>query len=598
MTRQVKRIVAISALLLSLAIGAWMVQLHAHLKLWGHLPIFLFSAAWVCMLVLLAARWKAGDPRWRWLLLSSVAGILLAAGFPPSPLTPLMFVGFVPLLLAEQEIGFAGRKHGRQTLLFAYNTFVIWNILTTFWVANTAFVAGIVAIWLNSFFMAVPFWAFHITRRYLPSLAYLAFIAYWLSFELLHLNWEISWTWLNLGNAFAEYPAWVQWYEYTGTFGGSLWILTANYLIFKLVNQLKHTQTWPKVEVVRLLAVILLPIGVSVVRYFTYREQGKPAEVVVVQPNFEPHYQKFDLPEELQLTRFLSLSEQTLTPQTAYLVWPETSFGMLEVRHISEDEQIIRIREFLRKHAGLQLVTGVNSYKIFEPGEPLTPHTRESQRSSGTVHWELYNAAIQMTGDSATEIQHYKKSKLVPGAEMLPYRKLFFFLEPLVEKLDGSMAGHGTQPERTPFKSPVGQVAPVICYESVYGEYFTGYVRQGAQAAFIMTNDGWWDLTAGHRQHLRFASLRAIETRRDIARSANTGISGFVNQRGDVRQATRYGEGSAIRDNVQLSDNITFYVRWGDLIGRISLFVTLVLLLNTVVRFITSISSQRNPQVL
>ena len=90
-------------------------------------------------------------------------------------------------------------------------------------------------------------------------------------------------------------------------------------------------------------------------------------------------------------------------------------------------------------------------------------------------------------------------------------------------------------------------MAPVICYESVYGEYSTGYIKKGAQAIFIMTNDGWWDNTAGHRQHLYFASLRAIEARRAIARSANTGISAFVNQRGDILQPTRYDEPIAIK---------------------------------------------------
>ncbi|MBK8704010.1 MAG: hypothetical protein IPN33_10570 [Saprospiraceae bacterium] len=141
--------------------------------------------------------------------------------------------------------------------------------------------------------------------------------------------------------------------------------------------------------------------------------------------------------------------------------------------------------------------------------------------------------------------------------------------------------GHATRTIH--FNSGKAGIGPAICYESVFGEYFTGYIRKGAQAIFIMTNDGWWDNTAGHRQHLWYASLRAIETRRSIARAANTGISAFVNARGDISQPTAYGEQAAIRQKITLSDQRTLYVKWGDMIARIAIFLALLWLLNTIV---------------
>ena len=101
---------------------------------------------------------------------------------------------------------------------------------------------------------------------------------------------------------------------------------------------------------------------------------------------------------------------------------------------------------------------------------------------------------------------------------------------------------------------------------------------------FIGTNDGWWDNTAGHRQHLRYARLRAIETRRSIARSANTGVSALINQRGEILQPTKYGEAAAIRGELRLNQAITFYVRWGDVVARLAMFAAIILLLNTFVR--------------
>ena len=141
-----------------------------------------------------------------------------------------------------------------------------------------------------------------------------------------------------------------------------------------------------------------------------------------------------------------------------------------------------------------------------------------------------------------------------------------------------------SQKERSAFKASDLGVAPVICYESVFGEYTTGYVKNGANALFIVTNDGWWDNTAGHKQHLLFASLRAIETRRPIARSANTGISCLINQRGDILQPTEYDEAATVKGTLLFNDTITFYVRYGDLIGRLAGFISILLLLNVIAK--------------
>ena len=178
----------------------------------------------------------------------------------------------------------------------------------------------------------------------------------------------------------------------------------------------------------------------------------------------------------------------------------------------------------------------------------------------------------------------YKKSKLVPGPEIFPFREILFFMEPVINKLDGTVEGVGGQPNRASMASKVGAIAPVICYESVFGEYHTGYIKAGAEAIFVMTNDGWWDNTAGHRQHLYFASLRAIETRKAVARSANTGISAFINQRGDITQATKYDEPIAIKSAILLNDKKTFYVKAGDIIARLSSFIAIIFLLNMLVR--------------
>ena len=155
--------------------------------------------------------------------------------------------------------------------------------------------------------------------------------------------------------------------------------------------------------------------------------------------------------------------------------------------------------------------------------------------------------------------------------------------------MGGTVAGNGIQSERTVFWDEAREqaIAPVICYESIYGEYCTEYVRKGANAIFIVTNDGWWDDSPGFRQHLKFASLRAIETRRSVARSANTGISGYINQRGDILEATDYEVDAVLNSKIKFNDEITFYTKWGDFIARIAGLLAVLLLLNAIVHKLT-----------
>jgi len=187
----------------------------------------------------------------------------------------------------------------------------------------------------------------------------------------------------------------------------------------------------------------------------------------------------------------------------------------------------------------------------------------------------VYNTALFVRPKDP--LLFYHKSKLVPGVEILPYPEVFGVLTDLVFSFGGTSGGYGRQTERTVFQNQAGVgIAPAICYESIYGDFMTSYVRSGADFITIITNDGWWGNTPGHRQHLAMASLRAIETRRSIARSANTGISAFINQRGDLLQATQYWKQDVLRGDLKLNHALTFYVRHGDYIGWAAVWVSLV----------------------
>jgi apolipoprotein N-acyltransferase len=221
------------------------------------------------------------------------------------------------------------------------------------------------------------------------------------------------------------------------------------------------------------------------------------------------------------------------------------------------------------------LVTGIDALKVLKKGEPHSRATRKYKTNSDTIFYEAYNAATQFIANEDS-LPIAIKSKLVPGAELLPYNQFLFFLAPIFEKLEGTVEGLGMQKHRSVFfnKEHTFGVAPIICYESIFGEYCSEYARRGAQVLFVVTNDGWWDNSPGFRQHAAFARLRAIELRRDVVRSANMGQSCFINQRGDIFQQTPYGKGGAIKGTVQPNATLTFYAKYRDILAKIAICLT------------------------
>jgi len=192
----------------------------------------------------------------------------------------------------------------------------------------------------------------------------------------------------------------------------------------------------------------------------------------------------------------------------------------------------------------------------------------------------MYNAAAMINAGNNPPI--YYKSKLVVGVELFPYQTI---LRPLIGEslinLGGSVASLGTQKQRSVFAIKDVKLAPIICYESIYGDFVNGYVKKGAQFLAVITNDGWWQNSQGHKQHLMLSKLRSIENRRDLVRSANTGVSAIINQKGDLLQHLDYGTKGILKASINLNNRLTFYNRYGDYIARVSQFLSILLLLTT-----------------
>ncbi|MGB4399611.1 MAG: apolipoprotein N-acyltransferase, partial [Daejeonella sp.] len=303
---------------------------------------------------------------------------------------------------------------------------------------------------------------------------------------------------------------------------------------------------------------------VSLLIYFNYTEKANPANIVVVQPNIDP-YEKFgSLNPATQIERMIHLSDSLGQPNTEFFIWPETAISQkTEEAQIRDEPNFQRIQAFLSKYKNGNLLSGIESFSLYDSQKTATARFDESTGK----YFDVFNAAVLI--ENSPTVQFYHKSKLVPGVEQTPFSNTMSFLKPAFEAFGGSAGSYGKQDEPSVFYSQSGiGAAPVICYESIWGEYVGEYVKKDAQFIAIITNDGWWGNTSGKDQHLQYAKLRAIETRRWVARSANTGISAFINQRGDITQQTEWWVPAALKADINLNDELTFYVEHGDYIAR------------------------------
>lgn len=510
-----------------------------------------------------------------------LSGMLLALSWPTYGLPILLFIAFVPLLYAEYSLRMKEVSFIKLKLLgLSYLSFFIWNLITTYWLYFSTPFGGAFAVLVNSLLMSVVFIIYHIVAKRVDFRAGATFfICIWMAFEYLHLNWEFSWPWLNLGNAFSEFPQWIQWYEYTGIFGGTLWVLLVNFGILKMLLLYRqfHERDIISRGLIKNGLIILLPILISYIILWNYEESTKTIEAVVLQPNINPYTEKYNTTDTRIGELLNELAEEAITPVTKIVISPETVFADGTIfRDFENSEANFFSRQFVKRHPKMAFLSGIAMYDRFQDPARVQPQSNQI----GPSDWyDDYNSAFMVTARDS--VAFYHKSKLVVGVENFPYQE---FLKPLLGDvmidLGGTVAMKTTQKERAVFELLEGEkVAPIICYESVYGEYVTDYVDAGADFLAIITNDAWWGNTQGHQQHLSYARLRAIETRRSIARSANTGISAFINPKGEIVASLGYEKQGALRGKISLNDEITFYTRFGNYLARIAIFLMIFIFL-------------------
>ena len=520
------------------------------------------------------------------LLLAALTVLLMSIPFLVPHCGWLALIGWVPLLCLEH---IASQTGIRRLWPWHYGIFVLWNAATTFWVCNATLGGGLFAIFANALQMSLIFGLFRLSKKHFTGVVPYLFLALaWIAWERWYLtSAQISWPWLVLGNAFARSTGLVQWYEYTGTLGGSLWVWAVNLSVFGMMVSLSNGnwQRWNgkarAAAVIGLVALLAAPVAVSMVLFARYEEPQEKLPVIIAQPNIDP-YHKFEALSQDEQNAILedqfrqALRGRTDTAGNILLLSPETFTNDIITGFPAESRTWRRFTALQEEFPGTHVMLGASGYTRIESAERPSPNARFLHDN---LWYHSHNLAV-MAGTGET----YLKSKLVVGVEMMPYPKVFRPLDDLLGGVMGRCVGQETRTTLSCGDVPLGCA---ICYESIYGEFCTAYVRAGARALVIITNDAWWGDTPGYRQHLSYACLRAIETRRAIARCANTGLSAIIDARGDILAQTSWWTKEILQGEIALEDCQTFFVQNGDIIGRLCSLLFFLLLTALAVRILT-----------
>ena len=504
-------------------------------------------------------------------ILSIFSGLLLAFSWVETGFFPLVFFAFIPLLILEKNLSLKRKQSSLLMFGYSFLSFFLFNIITTYWIWHATIVGAFAAFIINAILMSLVMVLFHKVRYILGNKkGYLFFIFLWISMEFLHLNWELAWPWLTLGNVFASCPNLVQWYEYTGVLGGSLWILVINVLLYRFLVS-KHTK-----DILVPCVIFLIPIAISqIIKLSLEKIPQKYEEVVIVQPNVDPYKDKFNRDAQQQLDDFIKISRTKITPKTNLLVGPETTLQeTIWENKIANTESILKLRNLQKDFPNLNVLIGSSTFKYL--GEVKETNSRKLRDNTW---YNIYNTAIFLDLDSTISLYH--KTKLVPGVEQIPYSFILNKIGDFTVDLGGTSGSLSVDNSIDRFEYNELKILPLICYESIFGDIITS---RESNVIVIITNDGWWKNTSGYKQHFQYARLRAIEQRKSIIRSANTGISAVISPIGEIESETNWDEEVAINSYVAVNNTITFYNKFGDFLGRIFSFIAVLLLFSSIVK--------------
>ncbi|MFH1359781.1 MAG: apolipoprotein N-acyltransferase [Candidatus Omnitrophota bacterium] len=480
--------------------------------------------------------------RFKTFWLSVASALLLNFSFPKIHFAFLAFVALVPFFLALDG------KKPKRCFWIGYFTGILFFVMTLYWFIHvTAAGACALILYLSLYFglFAVGYCAFS-KKSFLTRLILLPCL--WVGLEFLRAHLLTGFGWVSLGQSQYTNLNLIQFADITGMLGVSFYIVMVNVLVkefvaFRLHNNFKahRHEIFAPCFLVVILTTVIFTYGL--VR-MDQDIDGPAAKIAVVQANIAQDLKWSPPAWPVILEKYLVLTREAAQENPQLIIWPESSFPgyVWEMPEVFEE-----LKDFvheMRIPLLIGLVTRVND--------------------------RYYNSAVLISEDGEV-IRQYDKLHLVMFGEYIPLRKMLPFLSTIVP-IDDFTAGRNFTLFPIPgLKGNNKKLSVLICFEDTVPELSANFVGRGANLLVNITNDAWFKDTKAPYLHLAASVFRAIENRRGLIRAANTGVSCFIDAKGEIIREVQDSTGKATyvtgvpMENIELSQRKTFYTKYQDL---------------------------------
>ena len=379
----------------------------------------------------------------------------------------------------------------------------------------------------------------------------------WVSLEYIRAHLLTGFPWASLAYSQSQFISVIQIVDITGIYGLSFLIVFINVSLFLLLNHFYSFQAEKikpailRINIITAIFLFLATIGYGHWKIFYHKNHTgkKPLKVALLQGNIDQNH-KWDM--NYQQKVYETYQEMTLDSakeNPGLIVWPEAATPFYFSSNEVYQKKLLRL--------------GKESKSFILFGSPRYTRTDKNTTS--------FNSAFLISPEKKV-LGQYDKMHLVPFGEYVPFKNLLFF----VDKMVTGIGDFGSGTEFSVFSLPEWQFSVLICFEVIFPDQVRRFVKTGAEFLVNITNDAWFGKSAASYQHISMVIFRAIENRRPVIRAANTGITGIINNRGEViAQADIFIRDKIAGEIFPEKNYQTVYTRYGDIFAILVILCTM-----------------------
>ena len=496
-----------------------------------------------------------------------ISGLLLIPSFAPVDLYPFAWIALIPLLVSLKG------KDKRAAFSLGMISGFVYFVGTVYWISHSMRVYGylpvaatVAVMVVLCLYLALYVGSFSILfnivkdRSQVPASVIVPVL--WVSLEFLRTYALTGFPWSVLGYSQYRFLTMIQIADITGIYGVSFLVAATNGMLYDVVSYRLDkagqplTARWPVVLSISFTAILITAAALYGAVKLADKENNRKIRASVIQANI-PQDQKWDRRfQEHVISQYKRLTVKASSDSPDIIIWPESALPFVFAYEQVLTEDILQFQKQSDSHLIVGSVTG-------KSGE-------EGRR-------RLANSAVLISpGGSVLSV--YDKIHLVPFGEYVPLGQYFPFIKKMVVAVGDFVPGK----EYVVMNTPFARIGNLICYEIVFPGFVREFVEKGADVLVTITNDAWFGRTSAPYQHFSMAVFRAVENRVPVIRSANTGISGFIDDRGRILNSSAIFTETSLTEEVMIGGSKSFYTRYGDMFAFLCILCSVLLLFNNI----------------